>query len=86
MFRGSAATSITTDDPEHVAITRSLLGHSMLRTSERYYKQAGAMEAARRHQAHVLRLRRQLPSVQNVRVATTSRGCAIRSIVITDSV
>jgi integrase/recombinase XerD len=33
-FRDCAATSIATDDPEHVRITMAVLGHTSLRTSE----------------------------------------------------
>jgi integrase/recombinase XerD len=58
LFRDSAATSIATEDPAHVYITRSILGHSTLETSERYYNHAKSLEAMRRHQDHVLSLRR----------------------------
>jgi integrase/recombinase XerD len=58
LFRDSAATSIATDDPEHVQVTHSVLGHSTLRTSERYYNHAKSLEATRRHQEQILELRR----------------------------
>ena len=60
LFRDCAATSIALEDPEHVRITRLILGHSTLRTSERHYNHADAVQAARRHQKHVLELRQQL--------------------------
>ncbi len=59
LFRDCAATSIALEDPEHVRITRSILGHSTLRTSERHYNHANANQAAQRYQRHVLRLRRE---------------------------
>jgi integrase len=57
-FRDSAATSIATEDPEHVFITKSILGHTTLRSSERYYNHASSLQAARRYQAGILELRR----------------------------
>jgi integrase len=56
-FRHAAATSIAFADPEHVQITKSILGHGSLASSERYYNLAQAFEAARRWDAHVQRLR-----------------------------
>jgi integrase/recombinase XerD len=60
-FRDTAATTIAIEDPEHVYITRCLLGHTTLRTSERYYNHATSLQAARRYQAGILELRRVLP-------------------------
>ncbi len=57
LFRDCAGTSIATDDPEHVHITAAILGHTSLATSERYYNHARSLQAARRYQDHVLRLR-----------------------------
>ena len=57
LFRDCAATSIATEDPEHVLITKSVLDHATLRTSERNYNHARSREAMRRHQAQILRLR-----------------------------
>jgi len=62
MFRDSAATSIAIEDPEHVHIVRSVLGHSSLESGERHYIQARMLEASRRYQQRILELRRQ-PSV-----------------------
>jgi integrase/recombinase XerD len=58
LFRDCAATSIAIEDPEHVLITMNVLGHTTLRTSEKYYNHAQSLEATRRHQAHILALRR----------------------------
>jgi integrase len=57
LFRDSAATSIACEDPTHVYITKSILGHTTLRTSERHYIHAQSLEATRRYQARVLELR-----------------------------
>ena len=59
LFRDSAATSVATEDPAHVHIVKDLLGHSTLKTSERYYMHAQATEAIPRHQNGILALRRQ---------------------------
>jgi integrase/recombinase XerD len=59
LFRDIVATSVAVDDPKHVRITMNLLGHSKLATTERHYIQARSLEAARRHQSHILGLRRQ---------------------------
>jgi integrase len=57
-FRTAAATSIAFEAPEKVLITKEILGHSTMRTSEAYYNLAQAVEASRRHQDHVGSLRR----------------------------
>ncbi len=53
LFRDAAATSIAVEDPAHVRTIASILGHTTLRTAERYYNQASSLEAARRYQAEV---------------------------------
>jgi integrase len=58
LFRDSAATSIATEDPEHVYVAKSVLGHSSLQTSEKHYIHAQSLQASRRFQAFVLALRR----------------------------
>jgi integrase len=58
LFRDSAATSIAVEDPKSAYITRSILGHGTLRTSERYYNHAQSREALRQYQQRVLELRR----------------------------
>ena len=60
LFRDCAATSIATMDPEHVRITMTVLGHTKLATSERYYNHARSFEAARLHQANIMALRRRV--------------------------
>jgi site-specific recombinase XerD len=65
LFRDSAATSIATEDPEHVYITKSVLGHSSLATSEKYYNHAQSSVASRRFQNRVLELRRQAGEHRN---------------------
>jgi len=60
LFRDSAATSIAIEDPEHVLIVRNVLGHSSLRTADRYYMHARTLEASRRYQQRILELRRNL--------------------------
>ena len=59
LFRDCAATSVATDDPEHVHITTSILGHTSLATSERDHNHAQSIQAARRYQELVLGLRDQ---------------------------
>jgi integrase/recombinase XerD len=61
LFRDSAATSIAIEDPEHVHVTRSILGHTTLQTSERHYVHAQSLEASRRYQRRILELRRKPP-------------------------
>ncbi len=61
LFRDSAATSIAIEDPEHVHIVRSVLGHSTLQSGERHYIHARTLEASRRYQQRILELRRQHP-------------------------
>lgn len=57
LFRDCAATSIAVDDPEHVFTAASLLGHTSLKTVERYYNQASNRNAAQSYQKHLIRLR-----------------------------
>ena len=59
LFRDCVATSIALEDPEHVMITISILGHSSLATAEKYYNQARSIEAGRAYQDVVLALRRE---------------------------
>jgi len=53
LFRDCAATTIAAEDPLHVHITRNILGHTSLTTSERYYNQARSLNAFRTHQREV---------------------------------
>jgi integrase len=57
LFRDCAATTVATDDPEHVLIIASILGHTSLRTAENHYNQAKGLDANRRLQACIKRLR-----------------------------
>lgn len=58
LFRDCAATSIAVEDPEHVRIIKSILGHTSLETSERFYNQAQSMSAQRTLNQAVLSRRR----------------------------
>ena len=60
-FRHAAATSIAFSDPEHVSITKSILGHTTLASSEQYYNLAQEAEATRRYHEHLASLRMQQP-------------------------
>jgi integrase/recombinase XerD len=57
LFRDCTATSIAVEDPEHVHIISSILDHT-LQTSERHYIHAQALEASRRYQQQIIKLRR----------------------------
>jgi integrase/recombinase XerD len=57
LFRDCAATSIAIDDPEHVRTASQILGHRSTATTEQYYNQAQAIEAARRYQDFLVALR-----------------------------
>jgi integrase/recombinase XerD len=54
LFRDCAATTIATDDPEHVLTIAPLLGHTTLKTSEKHYNHARSLDASRRYQAVML--------------------------------
>jgi integrase len=58
LFRDCAATSIAIEDPAHVGIASHLLSHRAGSTTERYYNQAGSVEASRLMQRHILALRK----------------------------
>jgi integrase/recombinase XerD len=60
LFRHAAATSMAIDDPHHARLIAGLLGHRTLRTAERYYNKAQALEAARSYDQAIGRLRRRL--------------------------
>jgi site-specific recombinase XerC len=57
LFRDCVATDIAIHDPAHVGITKSVLGHATLATSQKYYNQAGSFHATRRQQDVVANLR-----------------------------
>jgi site-specific recombinase XerC len=49
LFRDCATTFVATEDPQHVRMVKSLLGHRKMRTSEKSYNQARSLEASRRY-------------------------------------
>lgn len=53
LFRDCVATTIAVEDPANVAIAAELLGHASLATTQRWYIQAGTMEAAHAHQREI---------------------------------
>jgi integrase len=57
LFRDCTATSIAIEDPAHVRIASQILGHRSSATTERYYNQAQAIDAARRYQHFLVALR-----------------------------
>ena len=59
LFRDCAATSIAVEDPEHVHIVQAILGHGGNQSGERYYIHAQTLEASRRYQQQILKLRRE---------------------------
>jgi integrase/recombinase XerD len=67
LFRDCAATSLAIEDPGHVRIAASLLGHRRFRTTERFYNQAGNIEASRIMQNFLLSLRRGAGARQRLR-------------------
>jgi integrase len=62
LFRDCAATTIAIEDPVHVRVATSILGHRSPATTERYYNLARSVEAARAWQATLSRLRDDAPS------------------------
>jgi len=60
LFRDCAATTIAIENPEYVHIIAQILGHSTLATSEKHYNQAGTLEASRRYQDILRKMRRNL--------------------------
>jgi integrase len=57
LFRDCLATSLATDDPEHVRCASSILGHGSLSTAEKYYNQATSLTAARALTSTMLEIR-----------------------------
>ena len=62
LFRDCVATSIAIEDPEHVRITAPVLGHSSLKTSEKYYNHAQGLVATDRYQTTIEALRKDAQS------------------------
>jgi len=63
LFRDCAATSLALYDPEHVYIGATLLGHSSLDATQKYYNQATSLQAAEEVQRALL-ARRAAPERQ----------------------
>jgi site-specific recombinase XerD len=59
-FRDALATSVAIDDPDHVRMAATLLGHASLRTTQRYYDHSRMLAAGRRYQDRITRLRGRL--------------------------
>jgi site-specific recombinase XerD len=57
LFRDCAATTLARRDPEHINVAASVLGHAGLRTTEKHYNQARMIDAARKYQRELQRLR-----------------------------
>ena len=66
LFRDCAATTLAIVDPKHVRLAAPLLGHRTFATTERYYLQAGMIEAGRQYQQEILRLRKSRRRSQRV--------------------
>jgi len=50
LFRDIVATTIATEDPEHVHMILPILSHRSLKTSEKHYNHAKSLDASRRYQ------------------------------------
>jgi integrase len=56
LFRDCAVTSLVRDAPESARITRSILTHSTIETTNKYYNQAQMIDTSRRHTDLIERL------------------------------
>jgi len=57
-FRDMAASTIASHAPEHIHAAAPLLGHATLRTTEKYYRQARALEGQKRYLDTIEQIRR----------------------------
>jgi integrase/recombinase XerD len=57
LFRDCAATSVAIEDPDHVRIAASILGHHSLETTQRYYDQSQMLAAGRHYQDALSKVR-----------------------------
>jgi integrase/recombinase XerD len=73
LFRDCVATSIALDDPDHIDITMSLLGHATRATSERYYNHALSRKAAGLQQRLIADMRRQY-RLEEAKAAFSQKG------------
>lgn len=62
LFRDCAATTVATDDPDHVLIIANILGHTTLRTAEDHYNHALCIDANRRVRSCIEHARKQVPA------------------------
>jgi integrase len=60
LFRTAAVTTIATVDPTNIGIAHRLLAHAHPGTADRYYNRAPTLDASRRYQEHLIRLRSSL--------------------------
>lgn len=60
LFRDCAATTIAIEDPDHVRIGATILGHASLKTTERHYNHATSLEAGRQFQDSLIELRKEM--------------------------
>ncbi len=60
LFRDCANTSVAIEDPQHIGIAMSVLGHTNLRTGEKHYNMATSLTASRRFTNGVSTLRQRL--------------------------
>ncbi|MEQ8397560.1 hypothetical protein [Thalassobaculum sp.] len=60
LFRDCASTSVAIEDPEHIGIAKSVLGHTTLATSQKHYNMANGLSASRRFGASIAALKRRL--------------------------
>ena len=57
LFRDCAMTTLATDDPAHILAGSRVLGHSSLRTGEKYYNQATMLSAVAQYHVTLAQLR-----------------------------
>lgn len=58
LFRDCLLTSLASDEPDLMRIGATLLGHGSAATGEKYYNQAGMLDAGRRYAGTIAKLRR----------------------------
>jgi integrase/recombinase XerD len=58
LFRDCVATSIATEDPEHVRLIADIFGHATRATAEKYYIQSNSLVAGRKYQSIIKTIRR----------------------------
>jgi integrase/recombinase XerD len=58
LVRDCVASSIATEDPEHVRLIADILGHATRATAEKYYIQSNSLIAGRKYQSVIKTMRR----------------------------